>query len=122
MKGRVLVVEDEQVLSGMIRYFLQGKGLEVQTALCGEEALKLVESFGADVLVLDLMLPDMHGFEVLEKIRNNPARKDIPVIVISTLKSKTTKEKARALGVRAYLVKPFQPEDLIVEVERVLPP
>lgn len=121
MKRRVLIIEDEQILAEMVQYVLEEKGFEVRKVLRGQEAMVLLDSFRPEALVLDLMLPDMNGLDILEKVRQEPATRNLPVIVITTVKSRAAMEKAHQLGILAYLLKPFDSENLVSLLKRALP-
>jgi len=104
----VLVVDDDPRILRFISSSLRLAGHTVCTANCGEEALKLAESDEPDVMVLDILMPKVDGFEVLRRLR---AASKMPVIAVSAHMSSA--EKALSLGANCFLAKPFKPDELI---------
>lgn len=100
-----LVVEDEEVLLRAIYLSLHGEGYTVATATDGESALNMANRLKPDVILLDLLLPKMDGFEFLKKIKAIPSLKNIPVIVLSNLGDDADISKAKKLGAVDYFVK-----------------
>ena len=100
-----LLVEDEEILLRAIYLSLHGEGYTVATATDGESALNMANRLKPDVILLDLLLPKMDGFEFLKKIKAIPTLKDIPVIVLSNLGDDTDTSKAKKLGAVDYFVK-----------------
>ncbi len=117
----VVCVEDEQEMIDLIRLILLRKGFEVVGALGGRDGLKLIEQIQPDLVLLDLMMPDMDGWEVYQRMKANAALNKIPVIVV-TAKAQSID---RMLGLHIakvddYITKPFGPAELLSSVERVL--
>lgn len=100
-----LLVEDEEVLLRAIYLSLHGEGYTVATATDGESALNMANRLKPNVILLDLLLPKMDGFEFLKKIKAFPTLKDIPIIVLSNLGDSTDISKAKKLGAIDYFVK-----------------
>ncbi|MEI2817049.1 MAG: response regulator transcription factor [Microthrixaceae bacterium] len=115
---RVLVVDDEENISFLVASALRVDGCEVRTAGSGAEALNEAELFGPDVVVLDVMLPDMEGFDVLRRLRNSG--NDAPVLFLTA--RTTTADRVRGLtaGGDDYIVKPFALEELVARVQVAL--
>jgi len=117
-KIKVLVVEDEEPIRRFINLNLEGAGYEVGEAVSGEQALALVDSFGPDVIVLDLMLPGIDGLEVCTKVR---ASSPETFIIILTAKSQDSdKIMGLELGADDYMIKPFNPLELIARIKAML--
>jgi len=116
-KKRILVVEDQAHVHQIITGKLEEAGFEVVSLYDGGEALTYITSNAIDLLVLDLMLPTVSGKEILLKMKKEDATKNIPVIVLTSKMRQSDIDDATALGVKDYVVKPFNPKDL---VERVL--
>ena len=116
-KKRVLIVDDEPRILRVTEIKLRKSGYEVMTASTGQEALRLVEKEKPDVMVLDLLLPGMDGFQVLDKLRTFS---DIPVLVL-TAKSGTY-QTAMNSGASDYMGKPFNPDELVRRIEALLQP
>ena len=117
MKGfRVLVVDDEQRILHFLCSKLKVSGYEVLTASNGLEALELVQAQQPDLVVLDVMMPKMDGFETLKELRTFSP---VPVIILSAKGTDADKIKGLALGADDYLAKPFSPDELIARIEAV---
>ena len=104
-KKVLLLVEDNPLLVGLYKTAFEKQGLEVLFAHNGASGLDLAEKNKPDAILLDILMPGMNGFEFLEKIKKNPATKDIKVIVLTILKKEEAEAKARKLGAVDYLVK-----------------
>jgi two-component system phosphate regulon response regulator PhoB len=115
--GRVLVVDDEPDVLLLCRLNLQQRGHELLEASNGQRALELARDRRPDVIVLDLMLPGMTGYEVLESLRSEDGTSDIPVVVLTAKSLEADRERSHGLGADAFLTKPFLPNDLCDMVE-----
>jgi DNA-binding response OmpR family regulator len=113
---RVLLVDDEPRIVKFLKLRLQASGYEVLTANSGSVALEQVQSQEPDLLVLDVVMPGMDGFEVLRQLR---AVSSVPVIVLSAKEASTDKIKGLKLGADDYLAKPFSPDELVARIEAV---
>lgn len=111
----ILVVEDDKFLSTILRTRLEREGYKVTLAGDGEEALALIKQEQPALVVLDLVMPKMSGFEFLEKMSMDPQLHGIPVVVASQLGQDTDIEKAKSYGVVAYFVKAQTPIDQLIE-------
>lgn len=120
MKGRhILYVEDDKFLYSVMEKVLEEKGFKVTLAKDGDEAISILNSMTPDLILLDLLLPKMDGFGVLEKMREDPSKKGIPVIVLSNLGTKEDIDKAKEFGVYKYFVKAYTvPKQIVGEVEQ----
>ena len=110
---RVLFVDDDDVSRFVYEHFGSPYGLMVHVAASGGEALSVAPVLGPDVIVLDVRLPDLNGFQVLARLRANPATRAIPVILMSCDDSVEVRAAAKASGCQAYVVKPFRPEEVV---------
>jgi two-component system KDP operon response regulator KdpE len=115
-EGRVLVVDDEPQIRRALRRVLAGHGYEVALAEGGEAALDVLATGGADAVVLDLMMPDMDGFEVLRRVR---AWSAVPIVVLSARGEEDDKVAALDLGADDYLTKPFGIRELLARLRAV---
>jgi DNA-binding response OmpR family regulator len=102
---RVLLVEDDDALASVYQVRLQAEGFEIQRVANGEDALAAAISFKPDLVLLDVMMPKISGFDVLDIIRNTPETANLKVIMLTALSQESDKERARQLGVDDYLVK-----------------
>lgn len=117
----VLVVEDEAFLVKIYTVKLKKEGFDVSVATDGELAVKMAAELKPDIILLDLILPKMNGFEALEKMRQNPINHATPVIVLSNLGQEEDIKRAKALGADDYLVKAnFSIQDVIQKIRAVL--
>jgi len=98
-------VEDEPVLSNLLRQRLEKDGFKVMVAKDGEEALKVLKTAKPDLILLDVILPKLSGFELMEKLREEPEFQKAPIIIISNLGQESDMEKGQMLGAAEYLVK-----------------
>ena len=116
MKTRILVVEDEQHIGQMIEAALGLAGYECEICRDGRRAVAKVHQENYDLILLDIMLPEMNGFEVIEAIKS----REIPVIFLTALQDVTDKVKGLRLGAEDYIVKPFEIMELLARIEVVL--
>lgn len=117
-KQRILVVDDEQSISDLISTSLRFVGFEVRTAASGQEALRVAEEFKPQAMVLDVMLPDLNGFEVCEKIRNEG--QEIGVLFLTAKDTVEDKVYGLTRGGDDYMTKPFSLEELIARLKAIL--
>jgi two-component system, OmpR family, alkaline phosphatase synthesis response regulator PhoP len=115
--GRVLVVDDEPDVLLLCRLNLEVRGHELLEASEGPSALELAREHRPDVIVLDLMLPGMDGYELLETLGGDESTAGIPVLVLTAKSLRADRERSRELGAAAFLTKPFFPDDLCEMVE-----
>jgi len=117
----ILFVEDESTLQKTFGEILKQEGYEMISALDGEIGLRLAKIKNPDLILLDLILPKVHGFEVLKKLKEDKETKDIPVIVLTNLEGIGNVEKAIELGATTYLVKAnYSLEEVIEKIKKAL--
>ena len=117
----ILVVEDDYFLRNLLLHKIEQEKLPFDTAVNGSEALKKIKAKIPAVIILDLVLPDTDGFEVLEKIKKQPDTKNIPVIVVSNLGQKDEIERCLKLGANDYLIKAnFTPKEIVNKIKEYL--
>jgi len=117
----ILCVEDEPEMIDLIRLILGRRGFEVKGATGGVEGLKMIRSEKPDLILLDLMMPDMDGWEVYQQIKADEKTKGIPVIVVTAKAQSIDKVLGLHIAkVDDYIAKPFSPQDLISSIEKVL--
>lgn len=118
---KILFIEDEAALQKTFSDVLTQEGFKVLNALDGEQGLRIAKSEKPDLILLDLILPKIHGFEVLKILKEDSATKDIPIIVLTNLESTSDVERAIELGATTYLVKAnYDLEDVIKKVKNAL--
>ena len=110
----ILVVEDDASISNLIRTTLQGEGYLCTCALDGKRGADLIDSGHWDLILLDLMLPEVDGFEICREVRE---KKDIPIIMVSAKKDDIDKIRGLGLGADDYMTKPFSPSELVARVK-----
>jgi DNA-binding response OmpR family regulator len=113
---RVLLVDDDAVIVRLLEVNFRLEGYAIETATRGEEALEKAGSNRPDLIVLDVMMPGIDGWEVCRRLREDPTLADVPVIFLSARAQEDDRERGRALGVVDYLTKPFDPTALLETV------
>lgn len=119
-KKRILVVEDEESLLKLESILLTSKGYDVQGATNGQEALDMLSEAHPDLILLDIMLPNMDGFEVCRRIKENPETRHIPVIMLTAKKSREDMAKGHEVGADWYITKPFKSANVVETIQRFL--
>lgn len=114
---RVLLIDDEVIYHKLITPALKKAGYEVKSARTGKKGLETIPVYNPDILIVDLRIPDIDGFEIVKRLRKDPNYNHIPVIFITTQNTLEDKLKAFDLGADDYLVKPFQPEELVARLK-----
>jgi DNA-binding response OmpR family regulator len=117
---KLLIVDDEPFTVEMLESFLQINGYETVGAFNGEDGLVLVSVEQPEAVILDLMLPDLEGFEVCQRIRRHPESANLPVLIVSARTDADARERAAAAGANGYLVKPVNFPLLLAELKRLL--
>ncbi|NTU60030.1 MAG: response regulator [Deltaproteobacteria bacterium] len=118
--ARVLVVDDEEDLLELVAYNLEVSGFKADRAATGRKALELAERSPPDLVLLDVMLPDLQGFEVLRLLRGREATRRVPVILLTAKGEEADKLVGFELGADDYVTKPFSPRELLARVRAVL--
>ena len=120
-RNHLLMVEDDKFLRDLIVQKLIREGFKMKEAVDGEEGLKMVREERPDLILLDLILPGLDGFEVLKRLKADAASKDIPVIVLSNLGQKEDMDRAMAAGAEAFMVKAhFTPGEIVAKIKATL--
>jgi DNA-binding response OmpR family regulator len=119
MRHSILSVDDERDVTELLRFHLTKAGYEVLTASSGREAIETIRCRRPDLVLLDLMLPDIVGFGVCEILRCNAATAAIPIIILSAWETADARNVGMELGALDYVTKPFSPRDLVERVDRL---
>jgi two-component system phosphate regulon response regulator PhoB len=117
---RILVVDDEPDITALVAYHLARSGYRVSTAANGQDALKAARDERPDIVVLDLMLPGVSGYEVLRELRRRTETADVGVILLTARREEADRIKGLTLGADDYLTKPFSPQELTLRVGALL--
>lgn len=115
---RVLLVEDDAAMKDSIELMLKSSGMVVDSTDLGEDGLEIGKLYDYDIIILDIMLPDMDGFEVLRRLRD--ARVQTPVLILSGLSESDNKVKGLGSGADDYLTKPFNREELVARIQAIV--
>jgi len=120
MRRKILVVEDDPDQLEVIRTSLQAAGFAIGTAANGTDALVKTRSILPDLILLDLMLPGLNGFDVCESLRRDPTTAHVPIIMLTGLRSAFGRFAGLESGASDFLLKPFDPDQLVAKVEKLL--
>jgi len=117
MKKKILLVEDEEIIRNLLKKKLKQEGYEVKIAIDGEDGLKAMRNEKPNLVLLDIIMPKLSGFEVMEEIQKNEELKMIPVIIISNSGQPVELDKAKKLGAKDWLIKTeFDPQEVVAKV------
>ncbi|MDO8945432.1 MAG: response regulator [Desulfobacterales bacterium] len=120
MAQKILIVDDEPSIIVALQFLMEQNGYETLVAFSGEEAMEAVTRHRPDLILLDIMLPVVDGFEVCQRVREKPDWKDIRIVLVTALDREANVAKGLALGADAYVTKPFANADLIAKVKELL--
>jgi DNA-binding response OmpR family regulator len=119
-KKKILIVEDEESLLKLESILLTSKGFDVRGVANGRAALESLQQDPPDLVLLDIMLPEMDGFQVCRNIKQNPQTRHIPVIMLTAKKTREDMERGREVGADCYITKPFKSAMVIETIQRYL--
>lgn len=119
-KGKILIVEDDRDIAEMVEYNLIEEGYETISAFNGEDGVRLAKKERPDLIILDIMLPIIDGFEVCRILKKEQITSDIPVVILSAKSQETDKVVGLELGADDYITKPFSPRELIARIRAIL--
>jgi two-component system, cell cycle response regulator DivK len=121
MSQRILIVEDQADNRAILRDLLSAAGYTLMEASTGEEGVEFAERERPDLILMDIQLPVIDGYEATRRIKSNAALKSIPIIAVTSYALSGDEAKARAAGCDAYVAKPFSPRQLLAKVRELLP-
>jgi len=117
---RILICDDDPAILRVLQLNLEVEGYDTYLAHHGEEALQIAKAERPDLVILDIMMPRLDGYQTCERLKSDEATKDIPVVFLSAKAQASDIEKGKAYGVEDYLTKPFDPDTLVDTIERLL--
>ena len=120
--SRVLVIDDETVVGTILRYAFEVDGHQTVVAGDGSTGIEMAHSEHPDAIVLDLMMPDVTGYDVLDVLREDDETKELPIVVLTAVTMRRERERCLSKGADAVLIKPFDPRDVAQAVGALLPP
>ena len=118
--SRVLIADDEPHIRKLVSFSLRNHGYEVIEATDGEEAVRLVTETMPDLVLMDVMMPVMTGYDAVRQLKGAPATADIPIVMLSAKSQVAEQEEGLSCGAREYICKPFTPKDLVQRVDEIL--
>ena len=122
MTKQVLVVDDDPLMHRLFQHHLEKAGYQMVSAKTGREALDLANRQSPQLIVMDIMMPDMDGMEALRELKKADATKDIPVVVITANGHHMARKESEQCGAAVFLTKPFSPTQLLIEIRKLVPP
>ncbi len=117
---RILIAEDERDIRELIAFTLRFAGFEVELASNGAEAVEKVSAAIPDLILMDVRMPRMTGYQACEALKENPATRDIPVVFLSAKGQESEIQEGLEAGAKEYILKPFAPDELTMQVHRIL--
>lgn len=120
MANKILIVDDEPSITIPLKFLMEQNQFEVMVVHSGEEALAAIERFVPDLILLDVMLPTVDGFQVCQNLKSDPRRKTIKVVFLSAMTRDMDIAKGNTLGADAYITKPFSNADVVRQVKDLL--
>lgn len=121
MARKILIVDDEPDIVLSLEFLMQSKGYEVAVARNGEEALRLASEFRPQLVLLDVMMPLVNGFEVCRRLRADPQQRGLKILILTARGRESEVKRGLNEGADAYVTKPFATQELIAAVEELLP-
>ena len=117
---KILIADDRPEVVELVRVTLEGEDYEIVDASNGKETLRKARLEKPDLVLLDVVMPKMDGFEVCRKLKKDPQTKEIPIIMLTAKGQEADKEKGREVGASDYITKPFSPSALLIKIEEIL--
>jgi len=118
--SKILIVDDEPELVKAIEVRLRANGYQVEIAYDGEEGVKKAGEFNPDLIILDIVMPKLNGYEVCKILKSNEETRDIPILILTASQQRELEKKCLALGAKVALMKPFETEELLLLVKQLL--
>ena len=121
-KPRILVADDDAFIRRPLEWILSQEGFTAETARDGDECMEALRNNPPDLLILDVMMPGLDGFEICRRMKDDPKLRQIPVILLSARGREHDRERGMALGAAEYMTKPYSPTDLMQRIRGLLEP
>lgn len=119
--AKIMIVDDERATADAVASLLEVKGYEPIKSYSGQECLKRLKEDSVDLILLDIMMPEMDGWQVLDKLKEDDKNRSIPVIIVSVKDQPIDKHLALSIyGVKDYVIKPFDKKDLVEKVNKII--
>lgn len=119
-KKKILIADDNENIRDALTYLLEDEGYSLSMAKDGSDALKKAREFLPDILFLDIMMPEMNGYEVCRVIKNDPQLKKIYIIMLTAKGQVAEQERGKEVGADEYIVKPFSPMEILSKIKNIL--
>ena len=120
MAKKILIIDDERDLAEMISFRLEANGFEVSSALGGPSGIEKANTFKPDLIILDLMMPGMDGYEAAKRLKADVHTSKIPIIILTAAVSPELEQRVRSISAADCITKPFEPKDLVEKVKKAL--
>jgi DNA-binding response OmpR family regulator len=121
-KPRILIADDDAFIRRPLEWILAQEGFDPETASDGDECMETLRSNPPDLLILDVMMPGLDGFEICRRMKDDPKLRQIPVVLLSARGREHDRERGMALGAAEYMTKPYSPTDLMQRIRGLLEP
>ena len=121
MAQKILIVDDDPLMPLLLQHHLERAGYQVISAQNGRQALEVAARELPQLIVMDIMMPELDGLTAVRQLKKNEATKEIPVIVIATSAHRMVQQEAEVAGAAAFLMKPFGPAQLLADIRRLIP-
>lgn len=118
MQRRVLIIEDEKLIILSTQMVLEASGFRVDSAMDGEEGIQKAKQSAPDLILLDIMMPGIDGWETLTRLKQDPETADVPVVIFTAREHSRGHQRSAEMGAADYFRKPFEPEELVELVEK----
>jgi DNA-binding response OmpR family regulator len=120
MPKKILIVDDDPSIIVALQFLMEQNGYQTLVAFSGEEAMETITEYRPDLILLDIMLPVVDGFEVCQRVRENPEWSNIRIVLVTALGSDVNVTKGLSLGADAYIIKPFSNAEILAKVKELL--
>ena len=122
MKNKILIIEDNEQNIYLMTFLLENSGYEIVQARNGKDGIRLAQEIKPNVILLDIQLPEINGYQVAEELRKNESLGNIPIIAVTSYAMAGDKERILAAGATGYIEKPINPDTFISQLQEYLPP